>query len=292
MFKKAVVVELYFMSMIISSASIFTNALPRELFRISTLAELGLAVTYRMATRFSIGKAYTMADVNVNAPAEQAPAMAPPTRTDDQILSSSRWVLVEGTHTSVFYVSRGKRTSAYERPESCVQILWGVINRAHIDYAERMWEEFTQSIHSLSMTKTESGTTYQGKKKSNPLKLKRVKDYSYHKEKMMMCKQAEHGVPLQAEQADWLADTDEEINEQDLETHYSFMAKIQEVLPEESRLVPSCFAIFTFEPLTLCLMSMPSCDLECLTNILILCIILKASNQSLRKSLSLNLKLS
>ncbi|GJR40791.1 retrovirus-related pol polyprotein from transposon TNT 1-94 [Tanacetum coccineum] len=65
-------------------------------------------------------------------------------------------------------------------------------------------------------------------------KPKRVKDYSYHKEKMMMCKQAEHGVPLQAEQADWLADTDEEIDEQELEAHYSFMAKIQEVLPEES----------------------------------------------------------
>ncbi|GJT09066.1 hypothetical protein Tco_0843528 [Tanacetum coccineum] len=30
--------------------------------------------------------------VNVNAPAEQAPAMAPPTRTDDQILPRSRWV--------------------------------------------------------------------------------------------------------------------------------------------------------------------------------------------------------
>ncbi|GJW18461.1 hypothetical protein Tco_0025897 [Tanacetum coccineum] len=49
------------------------------------------------------------------------------------------------------------------------------------------------------------------------------------------------------------------------------------------KLVPSCFAIFTFEPLTLSLTSMPSCDLECLTNILILCLILKASNQSLRK---------
>ncbi|GJS49455.1 retrovirus-related pol polyprotein from transposon TNT 1-94 [Tanacetum coccineum] len=36
-----------------------------------------------------------------------------------------------------------------------------------------------------------------------------------------------------AEQADWLADTDEEIDEQELEAHYSFMAKIQEVLPEE-----------------------------------------------------------
>ncbi|GJW55401.1 integrase, catalytic region, zinc finger, CCHC-type containing protein, partial [Tanacetum coccineum] len=65
-------------------------------------------------------------------------------------------------------------------------------------------------------------------------KPKRVKDYMYHKEKMMMCKQAEQGVPLQVEQADWLADTDEEIDEQELEAHYSFMAKIQEVLPEES----------------------------------------------------------
>ncbi|GKF92346.1 hypothetical protein Tco_0279065, partial [Tanacetum coccineum] len=32
-------------------------------------------------------------------------------------------------------------------------------------------------------------------------KPKRVKDYAYHKEKMMMCKQAEQGVPLQAEHA-------------------------------------------------------------------------------------------
>ncbi|GJZ73666.1 hypothetical protein Tco_0637812, partial [Tanacetum coccineum] len=32
----------------------------------------------------------TMVDVNVNAPAEQAPAMAPPTRTDDQILLHHR----------------------------------------------------------------------------------------------------------------------------------------------------------------------------------------------------------
>ncbi|GJR13683.1 hypothetical protein Tco_0796335 [Tanacetum coccineum] len=48
----------------------------------------------------------------------------------------------------------------------------------------------------------------------------------------MMCKQAEQGVPLQAEQADWLADTDEEIDEQELEAHYSYMAKIQEVSPD------------------------------------------------------------
>nr|GFB34317.1 histone deacetylase 14 [Tanacetum cinerariifolium] len=33
-----------------------------------------------------------MADANVNAPAAQTPSMAPPTRTDDQILPHSRWV--------------------------------------------------------------------------------------------------------------------------------------------------------------------------------------------------------
>ncbi|GKA61506.1 RNA-directed DNA polymerase, eukaryota [Tanacetum coccineum] len=60
-------------------------------------------------------------------------------------------------------------------------------------------------------------------------KPKWVKDSTYHKEKMLLCKQAEKGVQLQAEQSDWLADTDEEIDEQELEAHYSYMAKIQEV---------------------------------------------------------------
>nr|GFA87232.1 hypothetical protein [Tanacetum cinerariifolium] len=41
--------------------------------------------------------------------------------------------------------------------------------------------------------------------------------------------QAEQGVSLQAEQYDWLADTDEEVDEQELEAHCSYMAKIQEV---------------------------------------------------------------
>nr|GEV52326.1 hypothetical protein [Tanacetum cinerariifolium] len=60
-------------------------------------------------------------------------------------------------------------------------------------------------------------------------KPKRAKDSTYHKEKMLMCKQAEQGVPLQAKQYDWLADTDEEVDKQELVAHYSYMAKIQEV---------------------------------------------------------------
>nr|GEY19800.1 retrovirus-related Pol polyprotein from transposon TNT 1-94 [Tanacetum cinerariifolium] len=65
-------------------------------------------------------------------------------------------------------------------------------------------------------------------------KPKRVKDSAYHKEKMLLCKQAEQGVLLEAEQYDWLADTDEEVDEQELEAHYSYMAKIQEVPTADS----------------------------------------------------------
>nr|GEW07377.1 hypothetical protein [Tanacetum cinerariifolium] len=60
-------------------------------------------------------------------------------------------------------------------------------------------------------------------------KPKRVKDSAYHKGKMLLYKQAEQGVPLQPEQYDWLAGTDEEVDEQELEAHYSYMAKIHEV---------------------------------------------------------------
>ncbi|GJT77979.1 ty3-gypsy retrotransposon protein [Tanacetum coccineum] len=52
-------------------------------------------------------------------------------------------------------------------------------------------------------------------------KPKRVKDSTYHKEKMLLCKQAENGVQHQAEQFDWLANMNEEIDEQELEVHYS-----------------------------------------------------------------------
>nr|GEY72868.1 hypothetical protein [Tanacetum cinerariifolium] len=65
-------------------------------------------------------------------------------------------------------------------------------------------------------------------------KPKRVKDSAYHKEKMLLCKQAKQGVPLQAEQYDWLADMDEEVDEQELKAHYSYMAKIQEVPTADS----------------------------------------------------------
>ncbi|GJR08677.1 retrovirus-related pol polyprotein from transposon TNT 1-94 [Tanacetum coccineum] len=224
----------------------------------------------------------TMADVNVNAPAKQAPAMAPPTRTDDQILPHSSWVPVDILkHTNFFRaftassiipsiyiqqfwdtvrydkttggyrcqldeqwfdlnkdtlrdalqitpVNNNKpfsppptpdalinfvndlgypkvvrtlsyvvtndmyqpwralttlinlcltgKTSGFERPRAPVlQILWGIVNRAHIDYAERMWEEFTQSIHTFIEDKKNMARHTQGKKKATMIVIPSVR---------------------------------------------------------------------------------------------------------------------
>ncbi|GJW48194.1 hypothetical protein Tco_0079840 [Tanacetum coccineum] len=50
------------------------------------------------------------------------------------------------------------------------------------------------------------------------------KNVAYHKEKMLLCKQEEAEVQLNAEQADWKDDTDDESEEQKLEAHYMYMA--------------------------------------------------------------------
>nr|GFC65641.1 hypothetical protein [Tanacetum cinerariifolium] len=56
-------------------------------------------------------------------------------------------------------------------------------------------------------------------------KPKRAKDAAYHRKKMLLCKQEEAGIQLNAEQADWKDDTDD----QELEAHYMYMAKVQEI---------------------------------------------------------------
>ncbi|GKD75539.1 retrovirus-related pol polyprotein from transposon TNT 1-94 [Tanacetum coccineum] len=77
-------------------------------------------------------------------------------------------------------------------------------------------------------------------------KPKRVKDAAYHKEKMLLCKQEEAGVQLNAEQADWKDDTDDESEDQELEAHYMYMAQLQEVTPDS---VDNSGPIFDDEPM-------------------------------------------
>nr|GEZ26424.1 monodehydroascorbate reductase [Tanacetum cinerariifolium] len=195
----------------------------------------------------------TMADVNVNAPADQAPIMAPPTRTDDQIIPHIKWFwdtvrydktvgcykcqldeqwfdLTKDTLRDVLQITpvnnnkafssppssdalinfvnelgysklvrnlanvvtndmfqpwralttiinlclKGK-TSGFERSRAPVlQILWGVVNRAYIDYAERIWEEFTQSIHTFIKDKKNLAQHTHGKKKATLIVILRI----------------------------------------------------------------------------------------------------------------------
>nr|GEW33698.1 hypothetical protein [Tanacetum cinerariifolium] len=64
--------------------------------------------------------------------------------------------------------------------------------------------------------------------------------------KMLLCKQEEAGIQLKAEQADWRDDTDDdELEDQELEAHYMYMAQLQEVSPDAADSGP----IFDVEPL-------------------------------------------
>ncbi|GJV46507.1 hypothetical protein Tco_1431043 [Tanacetum coccineum] len=77
-------------------------------------------------------------------------------------------------------------------------------------------------------------------------KTKREKDATYHKEKMLLCKQKEVGIQLSVEQANWRDDTDDEPKDQELEAHYLYMAKIQEVIPDA---IDNSGPIFDTKPL-------------------------------------------
>ncbi|GJY92790.1 retrovirus-related pol polyprotein from transposon TNT 1-94 [Tanacetum coccineum] len=209
-----------------------------------------------------------MADLNIpanDAPVEQAPAVAPPTRTDDHILPLSKWVpigksncvldvhkpqrnpifpiavaLLKNTNffraftassmimaiyiqqfwdTMCFNSSTGdtvieyvnmlgypsalrnesamsvnalyqpwrailsminmcltSKTAGYARPRHLVlQILWGIIHRSNIDYAERIWEEFVQSIQTFLTDRKNLATAARGKKKTAHLLIPSVR---------------------------------------------------------------------------------------------------------------------
>nr|GEW32270.1 retrovirus-related Pol polyprotein from transposon TNT 1-94 [Tanacetum cinerariifolium] len=81
------------------------------------------------------------------------------------------------------------------------------------------------------------GTGYENQRIGNvagarETKPKRAKDATYHREKMLLFKQDEAGIQLNVEQADWKDDTDDESDDQELEAHYMYMAKFQEVSPD------------------------------------------------------------
>ncbi|GJZ68777.1 hypothetical protein Tco_0632327 [Tanacetum coccineum] len=284
------VVELYFVRTEYQLADIFTKALPRERFEF-ILPRLGMKSMKPETLKrlqddkdevLSLGS-YTMADT------EHAPAMAPPVRTDEQIMPRIRWVpigksncylneeksqpspiykiavdilkqtnlfraftasstipaiyiqqfwdtiyfdidnnrafsppptpdtLVEFVNklgypkevihlsnvttndmfqpwmalTTIINLCFTGKTSGFERPRALVlQILWGVVNRAHINYAERMWEEFTQSIHTFTKDKRNLEKHTLGKKKATRILIPSISS------KQLLDEFVDEGVPV------------------------------------------------------------------------------------------------
>ncbi|GJR81266.1 retrovirus-related pol polyprotein from transposon TNT 1-94 [Tanacetum coccineum] len=77
-------------------------------------------------------------------------------------------------------------------------------------------------------------------------KPKRARDSAYHKDKMILWKQEEARIQLSAIHVDWKDDSDDEPENQELEAHYLYMAKIQEVFPDATT---NSGPIFDAEPL-------------------------------------------
>ncbi|GJZ82036.1 retrovirus-related pol polyprotein from transposon TNT 1-94 [Tanacetum coccineum] len=68
------------------------------------------------------------------------------------------------------------KTAGYDRPRHPVlQILWGIIHSSNIDYAERIWEEFVQSIQTFLTDRKNLATASRGKKKTAHLLIPSVR---------------------------------------------------------------------------------------------------------------------
>ncbi|GJZ55401.1 hypothetical protein Tco_0610594 [Tanacetum coccineum] len=92
------------------------------------------------------------------------------------------------------------------------------------------------------------GTGYENQRVVNQgnVRNKQANDAAYHKEKMLLCKKEEAGFQLNAEQADYKDDTDDETEDQELEAHYLYMEQIQKVTPDA---VDNSGPMFNAEPL-------------------------------------------
>nr|GEW29727.1 retrovirus-related Pol polyprotein from transposon TNT 1-94 [Tanacetum cinerariifolium] len=98
-------IELYFVTTDYQLVDIFTKALPRERFE------------------FLLPHLDTMADVNVNAPADQAPTMAPPTHIDDKYHAShqmdEQWFdLTKDTLRDALQITPVNKNNAFSSPPS------------------------------------------------------------------------------------------------------------------------------------------------------------------------------
>ncbi|GJV84995.1 hypothetical protein Tco_1524893, partial [Tanacetum coccineum] len=90
------------------------------------------------------------------------------------------------------------------------------------------------------------GTGYDNQRVVNVARTRENVGCSLSQGKDVLCKQEKARFQLNAEQADWRDDTDDEPEDQELEAHYMYMAQIQEVTPDAA---DNSRPIFDAEPL-------------------------------------------
>ncbi|GKB13743.1 hypothetical protein Tco_0847666, partial [Tanacetum coccineum] len=126
------------------------------------------------------------------------PAVAPPTRTDDQILPLSKWVPIGKSNcvldvhkpqrNPIFLIAvallkntstlRNVNTLGYPAKTSCASDPLGYhssLIALNIDYAEMIWEEFVQSIQTFLTDRKNLATIARGKKKTAHLLIPSVR---------------------------------------------------------------------------------------------------------------------
>nr|GEW20087.1 tRNA (guanine(10)-N2)-methyltransferase homolog [Tanacetum cinerariifolium] len=116
-----------------SSLRIYSPKHYQEAVQISTLASWCEKYVFGNTETSSGRRRDTMADVNVNAPDDQAPTMAPPTRTNDQILPHIRWSYKDGKVRYYFpRSSQNQRDLPRDNPLVRVDVL-----RREVEAADR-----------------------------------------------------------------------------------------------------------------------------------------------------------
>nr|GEU79333.1 retrovirus-related Pol polyprotein from transposon TNT 1-94 [Tanacetum cinerariifolium] len=119
----------------------------------------------------------TMVDVNVNAPADQAPTMAPPTHTDDQILPHIRW------HTNFFRAFTASSTI----PSIYIQQFWDTVRydktaKCYKCQLDEQWFDLTKDTlrDALQITPVNNNNAFSSPSSSDAL-INFVNDLGYLK---------------------------------------------------------------------------------------------------------------
>ncbi|GJX61503.1 retrovirus-related pol polyprotein from transposon TNT 1-94 [Tanacetum coccineum] len=89
-------------------------------------------------------------------------------------------------------------------------------------YFKKIYKPTNNNLRTSSTTRNKNMDTYPRYKNDN-------QTGQFGNQRTVTVAGAKETLRKQAEQADWLEDTDEEVDEQELEAHYMYMAKIQEV---------------------------------------------------------------